>query len=395
LAWIAWAGALAVAVLLLAVGGFVSRDPDSRVYSEISAHLANRPLASWIAPEWFGVADAEGPFREHPFGIFVLPALLARTGYPALQAGYAIGTVFSVLAVILLGRVASLLIPSAETVAVQWAVLLLPVAFVYRIRANQEYPVLVLLLAAVYATERVRRSPAWTIVPPLATLAILIIKDVFFVFAPIACALWLLAVPGRGTHERRAWICVALSVVGAVIGAVAYDAWYRHATGESFIPFFVQFRLTPNSGLDRSVGVGAAIFQRVSNLGWYVARLVWFSFPASVALFFGMRRRGDRPAAADDGPRLSGAVVFSVALAAVAVALMSLGNNRADRFIFPAYFAVGAAGAALAIRRWQAPARWARRVGALGSPGTALLWLVLFVLTLASSGQLLRVKLWP
>ncbi len=397
-AWLPWAGALVIAALLLATGGFVSRDPDSRVYSELSTRLAEQPVAAWIAPEWRGVAGARGLFREHPSGILVLPALLARTGYPAAEAGYAVGALYSLIAVVLVGRVAALVIGPIDATALQWAVLLLPVAFVYRVRANQEYPVLVFLLLAVYATERSRHARLWTIVPSIAALAILLIKDVFFVFCPLACALWLLSVRPADGHDRRAWLSVALSMVVVVAGAALYDTWYRRATGESFVAFFVRYRLTPNAGLDRPLGLGRVTMTRLSNVLWYLSRVAWFGFPGSAALAIALRRRA--PAGGHVDPlapaqRARRALVFCLGIAGAYVAVMSLGHNRADRFIFPAYFAVGAAGAGVAIARWAAPARWARRVHALGSAGTAMLWLVLFTLTLASSHQLPRVKFWP
>jgi hypothetical protein len=105
------------------------------------------------------------------------------------------------------------------------------------------------------------------------------------------------------------------------------------------------------------------------------------------------RARG-RDGAAPDA-RAAGAFRFCLVLASAYVLVLSLGNNRADRFIFPAYFVLGAAGAAAAVRRWPAPSRLAEKVRALGGPGTAALWLVLFVITLASSRQLPRVKIWP
>ena len=75
LAALAWTAALAASFLLLALFQFRSGDPDSNVYAGISARLAAEPFVRWIAPEWWGQWDFTGPFREHPIGIFVLPAL--------------------------------------------------------------------------------------------------------------------------------------------------------------------------------------------------------------------------------------------------------------------------------------------------------------------------------
>ncbi len=385
----AWTVALAIAAALLAAAGFVSRDPDSRVYSEISAQVAVHPGAGWIAPQWWGVAGANEPFREHPFGIFVLPAVLARLGYPALEAGYAVGALASILAIVLAGWLAGTVVGDRDRTAVQWALLLLPIAFVYRIRANQEYPVLALLLLAVYGTERARRSPAWSVVPSLAAIGVLLIKDVFVVFAPVACALWLWCVPdGAGGHNRRAWAAVAWSLAAAAAAAVAFELAYQHAAGDSFAAFFFQYRLTPNSGLDREAGAGPLVLARLSNVIWYGARLAWFSFPWSLVVLV-----RPKPDAAVDA-RAAGAFRFCLLIACAYVAAMSLGSNRADRFIFPAYFAVGAAGAAAAARRWPPASRLADRAAAFGRTGTAALWLTLFAITLAGAA-LPRVKIWP
>lgn len=49
-----WGSALIVAAAVLALAGYTSRDPDSTVYSEISARLSVLPFRVWIAPDWGG-----------------------------------------------------------------------------------------------------------------------------------------------------------------------------------------------------------------------------------------------------------------------------------------------------------------------------------------------------
>ena len=100
-AW-AWAAVLAAAFVALAATGYRARDPDSRLYAEISARMSRAALATWIAPDfppgWF----MTGPFREHPAGLFVPAAALAALGYPAEQAAYAMNAVYQVLGIVLL-----------------------------------------------------------------------------------------------------------------------------------------------------------------------------------------------------------------------------------------------------------------------------------------------------
>ena len=134
----AWAAALAASFVLIAITQFRSGDPDSNVYAGISARLATEPLERWIAPEWWGQWKFEGPFREHPIGIFILPALAARLGYPASQAAYAVNGLFQAASILLLQLIAVQLVSRRDARALGWIVQLMPIAFVFRIRANQD-----------------------------------------------------------------------------------------------------------------------------------------------------------------------------------------------------------------------------------------------------------------
>src|SRR5436190_16405895 len=73
---LAWGAALAVVVLALVSVDFASQDPDSALYAAISARLAGLPVRAWIAPEWWGLWGGDGPYRENPVGVFLIPALL-------------------------------------------------------------------------------------------------------------------------------------------------------------------------------------------------------------------------------------------------------------------------------------------------------------------------------
>jgi len=381
---VSWAAVLVVAAALIGLSGYTSRDPDSTAYAQISARMSTEPWAAWLAPQWWGAWNFEGPFREHPVGILLLPAALASLGFPAEQAAYALGAVASALAIVLLGVLASSVLKPHEAAAVRWAALILPVAFVYRIRANQEYPVLVLMLIALIATEHARRQPLWIVGMVGAAIGLFLVKGIFVIFMPIACALWLLFVPSRESNDRPAWIGIAGSIVAVAVAVWLYERAYVHVAGDSFLRYYIETRLGSNTGLDR--GTMPDVLDKVVNVGWYAARLVWFAVPGSlVLLFLAVRRRWPR--------REASALHFVLALGAAYVLVMSLGSNRAERFIFPAYFAVGAAGSVVAMRQWPAVDRAARWIDRLPAYGTPLLWLMLFLLTFVTGRGLPRVQL--
>ncbi len=79
---LAWALAVVITAVLVAATHYESPDPDSQLHAGIAAKVSERPIRQWIAPEWWGLWNSEGPYCEHPAGIFILPAALARLGFP-------------------------------------------------------------------------------------------------------------------------------------------------------------------------------------------------------------------------------------------------------------------------------------------------------------------------
>ena len=375
---LAWCAAIAVAALALLLVGFTSQDPDSSAYAQISARLVGLPLHQWIAPEWWGIGGANGLFREHPVGAFLLPAILGKLGMPPMQGAYVVGVALSIAVLLLLRRVAALIVGAHDSAVVPWVALILPVAFINRIRATQEYPLFVCVLMAVYATERSRASAAWTLVLILAACGAALVKGVFVVFVPIVCGLWLLCTRGSPRGDLRAWLGLGLSMAAVGLGTIAYEHLYRLAAGDSFLDYYLSYRLSQIASAEQSTTTLVA--GKFNNAGWYTARLLWFGFPGTLALLAAAATptRVDRRGA---GREMQG-LYFAIGVAAAYVAVMSLGTTRAERFILPAYFSVGIAGTLVAVRRWDAIARPASRLANLPPYALALAWLLLVLAAL-------------
>jgi hypothetical protein len=181
--------------------------------------------------------------------------------------------------------------------------------------------------------------------------------------------------------------------MGAAAGV--YEHVYRQATGEPFWSVYLARQL----GV-AAAGEGAGLATTAYNLVFYLARVVWFPFPWSLALVaaaWRVRRTPWRPRkAADSGPAAGGAAagaLFAVATVALYVGLFSLSDRRADRYIFPAYYAVGAAGGVAALR--LSP-RLRRLAGRLDRPWVpAAVWAIAFVAhVFAGRLGLPTVKVW-
>lgn len=394
---LAWAGVLAAGWTLLAALGYRGRDADSRLHAEIAAAMAQAPARSWIAPDfppgWF----MSGRFREHPAGLFVPAAALAALGFPALQAAYAMNAVYQALGIVTLQRLAGTLVTGAEARALGWLIQLLPIAFTFRIRANHEAALLLCLLLALYGTERARREPRFALLIAAGLVGLLLVKGLLAVFGPLLCAAWLLArrlTAGPGSaSDRAAWLGLAAGVAAMAAGAAAYELLYRLATGEPFWSFYASRQL----GVAAAAGAGSGLIGKLYNFVWYLARVLWFPFPWSLLLLAALwRGSAAPPAAGRPGPPdadTRAGVWFTAAVVALYLGLFSLSDRRADRYVFPAYYAVGAAGAVAALRLLPALRRSAARLDRPWVP--AAVWGVTFLAHLfAGRLGLPTLKLW-
>jgi hypothetical protein len=398
---LAWAAAWVVSAVLIGCIHYESRDPDSQLYAGISARLVREPARQWIAPQWWGFWNSEGPYCEHPVGMFIVPALLGRAGYPPDQAAYAVNALYQIVSFALVTLIAATLVPR-DALALGCIVQLLPIAFVFRVRANQEYAVLAGLLFAIYATERARTRPAWMAGMLVGFCAVLLVKGVFAFMVPLACGLWLVSRAASSAHPRQdwsAWAGLALMPVAGLIVALAYEAAYVHVTGRSFLEIY-RSRQLPEDAL-----ASGSLAWRVSyTASWYTARIVWYSFPWSLIAIVaaaGSVRRGQwwplpktTKAASSHAEPSAGwqGAWFAVVTALALTATFSLAHRKADRYIFPVYFLVAVAGAGAALQRSHAMGRIAARLDRPWTP--AALYLLLVLLTLISSGRLPVFTFW-
>ena len=276
-----WGVCLAFAWVLLAATGFVSRDPDSAFYAAMTARLASGPPSSWIAPEWGGLWNGTGLWQEHPIGLYLAPIVVAKLGFPGAQAAFAVGIAAGLACLLLLARLAAATqVQDAGRVALV-LLQLVPAAFVFRVRANHEYPMLLCLLAALVALDGVRRSWAWVPAVAAAITAALLIKGVFVAIVLLGAGLWALLNPLRvpgSTARPLAALIVAMACAAAV--AVGYDVLYEQAAGTTFWAGYWRRQLGPVADAAPAAGVLAI----VGHIGFYVAHLAWLSAPWGAAL---------------------------------------------------------------------------------------------------------------
>ena len=377
-----WVGALLVVWALIAATGFVSRDPDSAFYAAMSARMAHSDAAHVIAPEWGGLWNGTGLWQEHPIGIYLAPIALAKTGYPDAQAAYAVGIAASLACLLLLARLARAAEPSAGRSALV-LLQLVPAAFVFRVRANQEYPMLLCLLVALVALDGVRRSWIWGLALAAALTAALLVKGVFVAIVLLGAGLWVLVNPLRVPGPIvRPLAALAGALVTMALVALVYDRLYEQAAATTFWAGYWRRQLGPVA----EAAPGAGMLPLVYHAFFYVAHMAWLSAPWGLALLaLAWRAHGDT---------LKRAALFGLAFAGVAIILLSPSGRFAERYLFSPIFVAAAIGVAVACRTWPhipvAVAQIERRIPYL----PVLLWFVLIVGRLGLGPLLPRPRFW-
>jgi hypothetical protein len=199
-----------------------------------------------------------------------------------------------------------------------------------------------------------------------------LVKGVFVAPALAACAAWAWLRRGEA-GSGRAFLGIGIGVGAVAAGVLAYEAAYRSAAGVSFLGDYLERQV--GSGL-RSPIEGLAATLR--NLAWYGGRLLWFAFPWSLVAVLGLPRAWrERKAGRSSAAALAAGLVLAYLIP------MSFMERRAERYIFPAYFALGAAGALLARRRFAPVRRLALK---LEGPCVPQLLFVLLVLLHLAGG---------
>lgn len=379
-----WCAAIVAAASLLVTTDYRSRDPDSALYARISGELAQQPVSQWIAPQWGGAWDQHGLFREHPVGILLPSVVLIRLGVPGAQAAYIVNMLYQAAAIALIPLLAGVVLRATEARPLAWVLQLLPVSFAYRIRGNQEQPLLMCFLAIVYGTARARTNPAWMLLVVASFCFLVLVKGAFAAFALVAAALWLLLVPAPAqASDRWAWAGLAAAAVAAWLMMAGYEAIYVRTTGESFIEFYRSTRL----GESIQLSDPRVIPHAIGNVGWYVLRLAWFAAPWSLAAFavaWTWLRAGMGGRLFEVFERRDAwAVAWGMLTTAAFIAVLSPALVRAERFIFPTYFIAAAIGVVAMMRRFSTVRRVAERSADYRWLPVAV-WAATFGLSLAS-----------
>jgi hypothetical protein len=270
----------------------------------------------------------------------------------------------------LMAALASRLAPEAHARALVWALQLIPIAFVFRVRANQEYLLLAGMLLAIYGLERARISWGWIAIAVAGAMYALAVKGMFALLAPVVAGLWLWSRRARATVGGVAWTGLAVMALLLPVAAWGYEHAYRAVTDQSFLDYYLGARIALEGNTTQPWPFP---IDKLANAGWYAGRVLWYAAPWSLIVLAAVL-----PTTQARLTRGSRAWVrFAVLAALVTIALVAARDTKADRYVFPAYFFGASAGVIVACARWPRTAAWAVRLDQTWPWGPAVLWLLL------------------
>ena len=385
---LAYAAGLGVAAVLIYLTHFWSHDGDSSLYAGIASHLTREPVSRWVAPQWWALwpnSDLTELFIEHPAGVFWLPAAMGRIGLPAAESSYVVGVACSLLVLIGLARLVARIADRPSARAVLILLPLMPVAFIFRVRANHEYPMLVCLVWALVALDGVERSWLWLGVLAAALVGALVVKGVFALFVVGGCGLWLLLDPVRARRTPggwRPWLALAIGLVGMIVTFAAYDAWYTRATGHAFWAAYWQRQVGPMT-FASPIAQATVVLRHV---WFYVKHVTWHAAPWTIVLVWLAGRHTIDRAATRLASSEVRSLIFVCAFVLASFIALSVPSRVAERYTFSAAFLLGATGIVAAGRAWPRFAGWLARADAAMPALPAVVWTVLVVGRVALGG---------
>jgi len=303
-----------------------------------------------------------------------------------VQGAYITGIAAGLAALLLTGRLVMRLASREDGRAALVCLQMMPLAFIFRIRDNHEYPMLLCLIAVLTGLEGITRSWRWAALIGLGLSIALVVKGVFTVPVLMAGALWVALNPAGGSRARQLG-GLALGIAAMVMTAYAYDAAYLKVTGQRFWIAYWTRQLGPMS-VESPFGASGELAAFARHIGFYLVRLVYHPAPWSLALMLGAWRFGR---SAIRGTIERRAIDFVLTYAALVTLLLSFASRWAERYAFSATFLIGAAGAVVAFRTWPALRRLLARLDGSVPAFPAVVWTILMLLRLVAGPLLPRI----
>jgi 4-amino-4-deoxy-L-arabinose transferase-like glycosyltransferase len=362
---------------------YVYYDSDSSAYSSIGQKLAFLPLSRWCAPEWGGHGGNVGYFQDHPPGILWLTAIFVRLGAPGPSAALWANFLYIFLSFYFVYLLASRFGGPMFGWSAVFAFTFTPIFLQYLVRANQEHPLNLAVVAGIYGFVRCRESWRYKAIFVFSLVVGFLIKGISgLAISLVALICWVILF-----KSKRTLFFIILAHLIALAAMALFELWYEQVTGG--IPFWRNYF---SIQLGSAVAGGFNPLAKIYNFIWYLGRAVWFPAPWVFFIFYGLFKwiKGDRSLFKSKFFLLSLGSAFSI------IFWFSLFNRKADRYIFPAYIFLALAGVFVLFQRKTELRHWLeRKKNLLPLYHSVILILIVLLRILVHNYLYIFIKLWP
>ena len=352
--------------IILLNSPFIARENDSRLYARIVNDQKDRPWSEFVAPKWNGAqhyAETETPyFRDHLFGMFILPTTMAKLGMNGMQATYVSSLFYKTIALLFFFLWLRLYIGDLYAGLIVLGLQLNPQSMNYTLRANHESLLLMFMAMGIWANNSKRY-----VLTTLACIGAYLTKGLPGLILPGILALETL------WHERKI-LAPGLRFTGTLILialiSLVYEWWFKAITGHSL---FEKYLVTQIMGRSVEAGEKISIFITFfKSLGYYSGRFLGYAMPWTIGIFALKKLQpSDRP-------------LWQTSLCVILPYLFffSFFSRTASRYIYPAFYFAMTIGLLALLRIKKLPAWLTPKHVALTNFVT---YVLLFVGSLASN----------
>lgn len=301
---------------------FIARENDSRLYARIVNDQKDRPWSEFVAPKWNGAqhyAETETPyFRDHLFGMFIVPTFLAKLGINGMQATYVCALFYKTITLIFFFLWLRLYVGDLYAGLIVLGLQLNPQSMNYTLRANHESLLLMFIAIGIWANNTKR-----FVITTLACIGAYLTKGLPGLILPGILALETLV------HKRQFWaptlrFTLTLLLIAGISGL--YEWWFQAITGYSLFEKYVVTQIMGRSVEDApKVSLFVTFFK---SLGYYSSRFLGYALPWTLGIFALKKlRQSDR-------------ALWQTALCVIIPYLFffSFFSRTASRYIYPAFY---------------------------------------------------------
>ncbi|WP_417336296.1 glycosyltransferase family 39 protein [Halobacteriovorax marinus] len=333
-----WILVIAVLAIIIVRTDYAARENDSRLYSIFTQQLAGKPFSKINTLEWQGssaFSETETPYvRDHLIGQFIFPVIIAKLGYSSKHAIYLANIIYKALSLYFIYLLVSYYFEKNIALLTTILIQLTPISLNYQMRANHEPLLLLLTLASLYCSIRVKDSKFFSIPTFLATQLCFLVKGIAFI--PIMPIIFIANIFNQENIRKpniKQLLILSAICFSTILTAIAYEYLFRSNTGHSFFEKYIQVQIMGRSFAEDKSNI--FLLSNIKTFTYYIGRVLVYSMPWSLIAIIILLRNKFKLQITDKSKNLYLTLLLS---SLIYILVFSISSRTASRYIYPAYY---------------------------------------------------------